>query len=78
MVGGVLEYTALVIGYRSLLILAAVLYGLAFAFGRKHLTGARDRQCRPASRSGRRSMRALEPPVPAVLPPVEHGAVREH
>ena len=78
--GGVLEYSAMVVGYRALLILAAILYGLAFAFGRKYLTGdARDRQ--GAGRrlvAARRSMRALEPSVPAVLPPVEHGAVREH
>ena len=38
--GGVLEYAALLYGYRSLLILAAVLYGLAFLFGRRHLTAA--------------------------------------
>jgi hypothetical protein len=37
MVGGLLEYSALVIGYRALLVLVAVLYGLAFAFGRQHL-----------------------------------------
>jgi len=37
MVGGMLEYTSLVIGYRSLLLVAAALYGLAFAFGRSHL-----------------------------------------
>jgi hypothetical protein len=37
MVGGLLEYTALVVGYRSLLFLVAVLYGLAFLFGREHL-----------------------------------------
>ena len=30
MVGGVLEYTSLIVGYRALLILVAVLYGLAF------------------------------------------------
>jgi hypothetical protein len=40
MVGGVLEYLALITGYRSLLIVVAVLYGLAFLFGRRHL-GAR-------------------------------------
>jgi Spermine/spermidine synthase domain len=38
MVGGVLEYTALITGYRALLILVAVLYGLALLFGRRHLT----------------------------------------
>lgn len=30
MVGGLLEYAALVVGYRSLLVLTALLYGLAF------------------------------------------------
>lgn len=37
MVGGILEYSALIVGYRSLLIVTAVLYGLAFLFGRRHL-----------------------------------------
>jgi hypothetical protein len=37
MVGGALEYLALVTGYRSLLIAVAVLYGLAFLTGRRHL-----------------------------------------
>jgi hypothetical protein len=37
MFGGILEYGALVVGYRALLIVAAVLYGCAFAFGRQHL-----------------------------------------
>jgi SAM-dependent methyltransferase len=37
MVGGVLEYTALVVGYRSLLILAGFLYLLAFLFGHKYV-----------------------------------------
>jgi hypothetical protein len=37
MVGGLLEYGALIVGYRSLLFGVAILYGLAFAFGRKHL-----------------------------------------
>jgi len=40
MVGGVLEYLALIAGYRSLLILVAVLYGLAFLTGRRHLASA--------------------------------------
>ena len=31
MVGGVLEYLALITGYQALLIVVAVLYGLAFA-----------------------------------------------
>ncbi len=37
MVGGVLEYTSLVIGYRALLIVVAGCYGLAFLTGRGHL-----------------------------------------
>lgn len=37
MVGGVLEYVSLVVGYRNLMIVALVLYGLAFLFGRRHL-----------------------------------------
>jgi hypothetical protein len=35
MVGGILEYLALVTGYRNLLIIVAVAYGLAFLTGRK-------------------------------------------
>jgi len=37
MVGGVLEYLSLITGYHALLIVVAVLYGLAFLFGRRHL-----------------------------------------
>lgn len=37
MLGGVLEYASLVVGYRWLLVLAAVLYALAFLAGRRHL-----------------------------------------
>jgi hypothetical protein len=40
MVGGALEYLALITGYRFLLILVAVLYGLAFLTGRRHLRPA--------------------------------------
>ncbi|MGW7006370.1 spermine/spermidine synthase domain-containing protein [Streptomyces sp. NPDC054933] len=41
MIGGVLEYLALITGYRSLLVVVAVLYGLAFLFGQRHFTGER-------------------------------------
>jgi len=34
MVGGVLEYSSLILGFRGLLILVAALYALAFAFER--------------------------------------------
>jgi len=37
MFGGLLEYASLIIGYRSLLIIVALLYGLAFLTGRKEL-----------------------------------------
>ena len=36
-VGGVIEYLSLVTGFRFLLVVVAVLYGLAFLFGRRHL-----------------------------------------
>ena len=37
MVGGTLEYLALITGYQFLLILVGVLYGLAFITGRRHI-----------------------------------------
>lgn len=40
MVGGALEYLALISGYRSLLVVVALLYGLAFLTGRRHLAAA--------------------------------------
>ena len=40
MLGGVLEYLAIVTGYRNLLFAVALLYGLAFLLGRRHLTGS--------------------------------------
>jgi hypothetical protein len=46
-VGGILEYGALVVGYRSLLIVVAVLYAIAFLTGRSHL-GARAPAAVPA------------------------------
>jgi hypothetical protein len=41
MVGGTLEYIALITGYRFLLIVIAVLYGLAFVTGMRHRPGLR-------------------------------------
>jgi hypothetical protein len=40
MVGGVLEYLSLLVGYRALLLVAAALYGLAFVASRRHARGA--------------------------------------
>lgn len=53
MLGGVLEYSSLVIGHRTLLVLVAVLYGLAFVFGRDHLAATTGHDPEPvASRTG--------------------------
>jgi hypothetical protein len=38
MVGGILEYSSLLLGYRSLLIVIAVLYACAFLLGQRHLS----------------------------------------
>jgi hypothetical protein len=35
MVGGVLEYSSLLLGYRNLLVVVALIYGLALLFGRR-------------------------------------------
>jgi hypothetical protein len=37
MVGGALEYLALVLGFNALLVIVAALYGLALLTGRRHL-----------------------------------------
>ena len=39
MFGGLLEYSSLIVGYRSLLIVAALLYACAFLLGRRHFAG---------------------------------------
>jgi hypothetical protein len=39
MLGGVLEYASLVVGYRSLLLVVAALYGIAFLLGGRRLPG---------------------------------------
>jgi SAM-dependent methyltransferase len=44
MVGGVLEYGALVVGYRNLLIVVAALYAFAFVTGRRHLVASSPAQ----------------------------------
>jgi len=38
MLGGVLEYLAIATGYRFLLVLVAILYGVAYLLGRRHLS----------------------------------------
>jgi SAM-dependent methyltransferase len=56
MLGGVLEYLAIVTGYRSLLFLVAALYALAFLTGRRHLRAggrpARDEGSSVAAAAG--------------------------
>lgn len=42
MVGGVLEYSSLLTGYKAMLVLIAVLYGAAFLTGRVHLRPAAE------------------------------------
>ena len=37
MVGGLLEYTSLILGYHTLLVIVAALYGAAFVAGRRYL-----------------------------------------
>jgi hypothetical protein len=44
MVGGVLEYSSLLLGYRALLVVVALLYGCAFISGRKYLALDRSSQ----------------------------------
>jgi Spermine/spermidine synthase domain len=48
MVGGVLEYGALVVGYRALLLAVGGLYALAFAFRLKEVRGLSDAGIAPA------------------------------
>ena len=56
MFGGLLEYTSLVIGYRALLILVALLYGVAFFTSRKDLAApdGKPQVPRPDDRLGDR------------------------
>ncbi len=47
MVGGTIEYVALIGGYRSLLVVVAVFYGLAFLIGRRRVVPAPSRLALP-------------------------------
>jgi SAM-dependent methyltransferase len=49
MVGGVLEYSSLLLGYRNLFMVAVALYGLAFVLGRSYLTEDQSRKARRVS-----------------------------
>jgi SAM-dependent methyltransferase len=49
MVGGCLEYLSLIVGYQALLIIAALLYGLALWTGRRWLSGAGPAASVPAA-----------------------------
>ena len=53
MIGGILEYTSLIIGYRWLLVLVALLYGLAFITGRRHLRLAAPASAQMPQRAAR-------------------------
>jgi hypothetical protein len=63
MVGGVVEYLSLVVGYRALLLVAAALYALAFAFSRRpHGDPESDRAgARPNDPTGIEAMEAAAP-----------------
>jgi SAM-dependent methyltransferase len=52
MFGGLLEYASLIIGYRSLLILVAILYAIAFFTGRNQLTEGGDGEVAGAGAAG--------------------------
>ena len=52
MIGGILEYLSLIVGYRWLLVLVAALYGLAFITGRRHLRAAGPAIARMPQRAG--------------------------
>ncbi len=60
MFGGVLEYAALIVGYRLLLVGVAIFYGLAFVCGRRYLgSGPVAVATTPQSGSGARSSAAV-------------------
>jgi hypothetical protein len=52
MFGGLLEYASLIVGYRSLLILVAILYAVAFFTGRNQLTEGGDGEVAGAGAAG--------------------------
>jgi len=52
MFGGLLEYASLIVGYRSLLFLVAILYGVAFLTGRNQLTEGADGEGEGATGDG--------------------------
>jgi hypothetical protein len=53
MIGGILEYLSLIVGYRWLLALVALLYALAFITGRAHLRGTGPMIARVPGTAGR-------------------------
>lgn len=64
MVGGLLEYVSIIIGYRNLLVVVAALYALAWFFGRKYLRG----------RAPAENVEAAPAPVPESAPGPEAAA----
>jgi len=65
MVGGMLEYLALITGYQALLILVAALYGLAWLFATRVRLGA-DRELT----EGDEGEAGVGPPVVAAQAPL--------
>ena len=64
MLGGVLEYLSLITGYRGLLVLAAILYILAWVFGARKIG-------QPVGGRGRRSDRRARAGIHCIGPPGE-------
>src|SRR6266702_2072956 len=81
MVGGILEYASLIVGYRWLIVFVAVLYGLAFLTGYRHLriAGAMPARTPPPPVQALPSTPARAPPArapPARAPPALRSANR--
>ena len=80
MLGGVLEYAAIVTGYRALLFLVALLYGAAFLIGRRHLgdrpAGARERRRRSMSHDDAMSARSSPQAITPARTPVVTASSR--
>jgi hypothetical protein len=72
MVGGTLEYLALITGYQALLVLVAILYGLAWLFATRLRVGA-DRELAEVDGAIDVEQGAPLMPAPAPIPPQPAG-----
>ena len=69
MFGGLLEYASLIVGYRSLLVVVALLYGLAFLTGRKELAAPSGDEATAADPSATAGSSEAGATVPAEATP---------